>query len=371
MTGKARRGSHSAEDGATDAATQPTPPADEPSDPAEEFVAAVLADPGIIQRRLDADLAAVAALGRGEVRVDPGAAAEALVLAIRESAEKLGFASPVAAAVAAHQHVDELPLAEREVGEPIEAYHRSAGRTVAKGEVMRELVGPDGGLRLVFHRRVAEPNHTHLRLEATVAVDTEGGVTLTAHGWPSVVADQPVHSFGGTAEGYAEQLVADLRLAVERSGSDGEEPDELGRDGNPRARAHFERAMLMAFGFAVAQNRDGYLSEERLMPFQDDVVRLVAQGAGQLAAYLETAFDLAEQGGQHGWTGACVRRSAVEGLFAGFLGSATFELIDIDVLTELHEAIDEAAEDLARPGTPPADLPRYNHDWWVPGNSEL
>lgn len=376
MTGKARRGRHQSGDEPAEAQAPEQLEApggaewEDGEDPAARFAEAVLADPGIIQRRLDADLAEVAALDRGGVRVDPALEAEALVLAVRESADKLGFRTPVTAAVEANERVDELPLDERESARPIEAYHRSASLTVANGEVMRELVGPDSSLNLVFHRRVAEPNHTYLRLETTVGIDTGGGVRLVAHGWPTAVTDQPVHSFGGTAEGYAEQLVADLRVAVKDADSQTEELEALpGSGSDPLARAHFERAMSMAFGFAVAQNRDGYLPEDRLMVFQDEVVTLVARSAGHLARYLETAFDLAEQGGLRGWTGACVRRSAVEGLFAGFLGSAAFELVDADVLTELHQVIDEAAEELAKPGTPPADLPQYNHDWWIPGNS--
>ena len=370
MTGKPRRGRHRSEDDAPEPTTDPTPPGgpeDEPLDPAEVAAAELLANPEVIQRQLDADLAQVAEMGRGGVTVDPSLAVERLVLAIREQAEKLDFGSPVASALAAREHGEELPLGEWDPAAPIQAYHVSASRTVANGEVVRDHVGYDGDVNLVFHRRGAEPNDTTVRLEAVVSVGPDGAVRLSHYGWPTVAIEQPVHSFGGTADKYADQLVADLTEAVKRLG-DAPEPDSLaGVD--PMARGHFARAMLMAFGFAIAQHRDGYLPGDRLRELQDEVVPLVARGAVLLADYLEKAFDDGERGGLYGWTSACVRRSAVEALFAGFVGSAAFELIDAETLIELHQVIDDAAADLEQVGKPPEGLPRYNHDWWFPGRS--
>lgn len=364
MTGKPRR-RRRADPGPSGRQTTPATdpaPGDSSDLPAEAAVAALLADPDSVRQRLATDLAAVAATGRGEVRVDPSLPAEQLVLAVREQAHRLGFGSPTVAVVEAGEHADELPVSEREAAGTIEAYHHSAGRTVLNGEVVRELPRSDG-TSLVFHRQAAEPQFTSIRTEAVVGISSGGTAHLVGYGWPTVVTERPVHTFGGSPEGYAEQLVADLRRAAE-SGTAG---NSLTGDAvDPTARAYFSRAMLMALGFVIAAHRDGQLPADRLVVYQHDVARLVATSAPLLVDYLEGAFDSAEQGGMIGWTTACVRRSGVEGLFAGFLGSASFELMDADVLIDLHRVIDAAAEALGRVGKAPEGLPR-SHDWWVPG----
>ncbi|MQA25553.1 MAG: hypothetical protein GEU94_08780 [Micromonosporaceae bacterium] len=311
-------------------------------------IAQILSDPEFMSRRLSDDLAEVAALGREGATADPELAAEQLVAAVRAQADRLGFRSPVAAATAALRHVGELPLAERGAEGPIGPYHRGASQTVADGGVVREWITEDAGIELVFHRRAAEPNDTGVLLEAAVRVEPTGEVFLTSYGWATRAVRQPTFSFDGTASGYVEQMLADLRAA-------GESP------------AAFERAMLMAYGGGVATYRDGPLPSEVTEPAQREVLRLAVEHVQLLGRYIEDAVDLAERGGLSDWAVACVRRSAAESLFAGFLGSATFELIDSDALTEWDEAIAEAARGL--PAAPrralvPGGTPG-SHEWWL------
>lgn len=327
----------------------------------DQVLAELMSDPDHLSRQLSQDLAAVAALGRTGGNVAPDLEPAELVTAVRAQADQLGFDSPVAAAAAALRHVGELPIAERaesastgEDGQPpngaaaVGPYHRSASMTVADGEVVREWIDEAGRIELIFHREAREPNDSGVLVEAAVRVEPSGELFLTSYGWPTRAVDRPVFSFGGTAAGYLQQLFVDLAAAAEE----------------PRL---FERAMSMAYGVTVAVNREGSLPAEVLEPAQREVLRLVVRQAALLGGYLDDAISLAEDGGLAEWMTACVRRSAAESLFAGFLGSASFELVNSEALEELESAIAETAGELptaARRALVPVDTPP-SHDWWL------
>ncbi|MGH3656214.1 MAG: hypothetical protein ACRDUA_06110 [Micromonosporaceae bacterium] len=305
-------------------------------------------DPDAMSRRLAEDLAAVRQLGRGGATADPDLEPEELVSAVRAQAGALTFESPVAAATAALRHGAELPYQERGGDRPFRPYHASASLTVSDGEVVREWLGSDGGIELVFRREAREVNDTGVLLEATVRVAGSGPVSLTSYGWPTRAVDLPVYHFGGAAEGYLRQLADDLATA-------GQTP------------ALFERAMLMGYGFAVAQALRGPVPDEIAQAAQQQVVRLVVERLPMLGHYLEQAVDLADLGGQGGWLAGCVRRSAAESLFANFLGGVTFDLVEVDLLGELQQAIAEAAEGVPAPhrsALVPAGTPA-GHTWWL------
>jgi hypothetical protein len=308
-----------------------------------------------LSRRLATDLERVKAAGRGKVEVDPSLPAEQLVEAVRATARTIGFATPVGAAVAAHGHARDLPLAERaHPRDEFLGYFASAGRTVAEGKLVRERIRHDAGYDLVFHRLGEEPNLISLRLEAVVVVDRTGQAYLGSYGWPTAAVTEPVVAYDGPATGYVDQLLADFRAA-------GRPP------GGVEDRALFERGMLMTLGSLAAQSRDGWLTPQQVAPVQDEALKLLARSPALLSDYLDLAYQLAQRGDPVSWTAGCLRRSAVEALFSGFLGSAAFEFVDAAALSALDDELRATARDLAAARTqvtpPPYGVPA-SHSWW-------
>ncbi len=348
---------------------------DDEDDFAEATQLGLMPDREELSRRLASDLERVAAAGRARVPVDPSLAAEQLVEAVRATADRIGFATPVGAAVAVYGHAGDLPLQERATaGDEFVSYFASAGRTVAEGKLVRERVRHDAGFDLVFHRLGEEPNLTSLRLEAVVVVDRAGQAYLDAYGWPTVAVDESVVAYDGPAGGYVDQLLADLRAAVQpptATSTAGQPLTAASSAGGAAAvraggRALFERGMLMALGSLAAQSRDGWLPQSRVAPAQDETLRLVAQAPALLSGYLDTAFQLAERGDPVSWTAGCLRRSAAEALFSGFLGSAAFEFVDSAALSALDDALRASAPDATLVTPPPYGVPA-GHGWWRPG----
>ncbi|MFE6385666.1 MULTISPECIES: hypothetical protein [Nocardiopsis] len=282
-----------------------------PSDrtPGEISAERLLADPGLVRRSLDRDLAAIAALGRAGVRVEPGAAPSAVRETLRARADMLTFDSPVNAATQTKRRLHELPSAERRDGTPIRAYHASASATVREGSVVSDTTDSDGSRVLVFHRHAPETGLATVTLSARVRVETDGQTHLEAYGWPTPPTE-PVHAFNGTGRDLLSQAVSDL--------ADEQIP--------------FDRPLLLLWG---ARLREGAPSDNQRL----SVAELVTARAGELNACLGQTDDYALMSADEGWYGACLYRSALENLFETYLGSLTFTLLDAEDIDDTDEEL--------------------------------
>ncbi|MUN40412.1 hypothetical protein [Actinomadura litoris] len=286
-------------------------------------------DPAELNRRLNADVAEVEALGRTGARIDPTAGD--IPDQVRAHAARIGFESPVDAAAQALRHIAELPAGERGTGSPLAPYHAAAGRTIAEGEVVAH-----SGRRVVFHRAAPVAAGVTVRLEASVRVTAGGPVWLDSFGWPAVETAVPVHAFAGTRADHLAEAIT-----------------ELSADGP------FDQAMLMVFATALGEPGDGDDVRRR------ELARLVADRPGRLAAYVSQAETYAESVRANGPYGACLHRSALESLFENYLGSAAFALVDQEDVDDLDEVLREEipeADSLA-PETIPVGTP-VHHWWW-------
>jgi hypothetical protein len=305
----------------------------EPS-PEEIAAARLLADPGLVQRRLDQDLAAIAALGRAGVRVETGADPSTVRETLRAHADMLTFDSPVNAATQTKRRLHELPSAERRDGTSVRAYHASASATVREGSVVSDTTDSDRSRVLVFHRRAPESGLATVTLSARVRVETDGQAHLEAHGWPAPPTE-PVHTFSGTGRDLLSQAVSDL--------ADEQMP--------------FDRPLLLLWG---ARLREGESSENQRLR----IAELVTARAGELNAHLSQTDDYALMSADEGWYGACVYRSALENLFETYLGSLTFALLDAEDINDTDEELRAKLSGVhGAAAAVPEGIPA-GHWWW-------
>lgn len=286
-----------------------------------------------MERRLQQDLDEIASLGRGGVRVDPGKGPKAVVKTLRESADRLGFASPIDAATHVLRRWDDLPSPGD--GNPIPVYHASASETVRAGRARTEKMS-GGTLGLVFERRVELTPLATMTLATRVTLDSDGTAHLADHGRPAPPI-RPVHDFTGTPEELLESARGDLS--------------------NPEI--PLERSLLLLWGARIGSTELVGTQEQRL---------LVAEGAAVRGGEIRVLLDRAEQAAAsptEEWYTACLYRSLLENLFEGFLGAVTFSLVDpedIDgVDDELRRRLPEAED--AAPGAVPSGVPE-GHWWW-------
>lgn len=294
----------------------------------------MLADSQAVRSQLAADLAEIAALGRGGVQVDPAAGSPAVAELVQAQADRLGFRSPVEAATLSLRRIRELPVAERGTGSPIGPYHAAASATVAHGRLRSAAHG-----RLVFRRAAVEVVHTTVTLEAVVEVDADGQAWLAAFGWPEETGGEPVWVFGGAAEEYLAQAESDAR------------------SGMP-----FDRVMSMVLGTASAWPGPVGTEAQRI-----GLAESVAARRGELSAYVSNAESYALAVRANGPFAACLYRSALETLFEGFLGGTAVSLVDMEEIEEIDDELrDVVAEvDPVPPGAVPAGIPPH-HWWWHP-----
>ncbi|MFE9246602.1 hypothetical protein [Nocardiopsis sp. NPDC006938] len=287
----------------------------------------------LVERRLQQDVAAVDALGRGGVRVDLTAGPKAVVKALRESADRIGFESPIDAAAHVMRRLDELPAAE--LGDPIPAYHASAGETVRTGRA-RSLGADDEVLSISFERVAPMTPLATVTLSTLVEIWGDGTAYLADHGWPAPPS-KPVHGFTGSPEELLDRARVDL--------ADPEIP--------------LRQSLLLLWGARIGAADLVGTPEQRL---------LVAEGAAvrreEIRGLLFRADRLAS-GPEEGWYAACLYRSMLENLFEGFLGAVTFALVkpeEIDGVDEqLKENLPENEE--ASPEAVPSGVPD-GHWWW-------
>lgn len=286
-----------------------------------------------VERRLERELTQVAALGRGGVRVAPGAGPQAVMGALRESADLFGFASPIDAATHVMRRLDELPAAERE--NPIPAYHASASETVRTGRVVSKEV-TDGALTLVFERETALTPLVEVTLATRVRLKADGEAHLADHGWPAPPS-RPVHTFIGTPEELLDRAQAGLAAP--------EVP--------------LDQSLLLLWGARIGSADLVGTQEQRLLVAEGAAVR-----GGEIRSFLSRTEQLAT-GPAEEWYAACLHRSLLENLFEGFLGTVTFSLVepeDIDdVDEELRKSLPQAEGallDAVPPGVPD------EHWWW-------
>ena len=286
-----------------------------------------------VELRLEQDLAELAALGRGGVRVNPKEGPKAVVKALRESADRLGFASPIDAATHVLRRLDELPVAER--GNPIPSYHASASETVRTGRAKSKGV-VDGVLNLAFERAAPVTPLATVTLSTLVEIRGDGEAYLAEHGWPAPPS-KPVHSFTGTPEELLERARVDL--------ADEEVP--------------LDQSLLLLWGARIGATDLVGTHEQRL---------LVAEGAGVRGGEIRSLLARTEQlatGPEEGWYAACLHRSMLENLFEGFLGSVTFAIVKPEDIDDVDEELKEnllQVEDAA-PEAVPSGVPE-GHWWW-------
>ena len=308
----------------------------EPS-PEEAAAARLIADPGLVQRRLSADLEAVAALDRGHVRLDPSADAEALVSQIRDTADRIGFESPLAAATLSKRFSVELPLNERSQHK-IEAYHRSATRTLQEGTLTSDQTGSDRARYLDFQRNAMETDLVSFTLSARVHLFPDGTAWLDSFGWPNP-PKRPVHTFAGSSEELISQAQRDLQAED----------------------VPLERALLMLLGATLQSNDDLTLTDTVRLQVAESVTRR----RGELNICMSRAEDYAAASEDGSWYSACLYRSLLENVFESFLGSVTFDLIDEEDLSDLdHELAEKLPHAYTASATAvPTGIPE-GHWWW-------
>lgn len=284
-----------------------------------------------VENRLQQDLAVVNALGRGGVRVNPSAGPKVVVGALRESADVLGFESPIDAATHVMRRLEELPPAER--GNPIPAYHASASETVRKGRAKSEGV-TDGTLNLLFERQAQLTPLATVTLATRVRIMGDGTAYLAEHGWPASPS-KPVHAFTGKPEELLERARVDL--------ADSDVP--------------LDQSLVLLWGARIGSPDLVGTQEQRLSVAEGAAVR-----GGEIRGLLARSEQLAS--GPE-WYAACLYRSMLENLFEGFLGAVTFAVVkpeDIDdVDDELKEGLPRAEG--AVPEAVPTGVPE-GHWWW-------
>lgn len=288
-------------------------------------------NPSPVETRLQRDLAEVNALGRGGVRVDLSAGSKAVVTTLRESADRIGFDSPINAAVHVMRRLDELPPAER--GNPIPSYHASASESVRTGRARSGGVD-EGVLRLVFERVAPLSPSATVALSTQVEIMGDGTAYLAEHGWPAF-PQRPVHAFSGRPE----ELLEKARVGL----ADPEAP--------------LDQSLLLLWGARIGSSDLVGTQEQRLSVAERAAVR-----GGEIRRTVARAEQLAS--GPE-WYAACLYRSMLENLFEGFLGAVTFAVVkpeDIDdVDEELKEGLPQAEG--AVPEAVPAGAPE-GHWWW-------
>ncbi len=308
----------------------------EPS-PEEAAAARLIADPGLVQRRLSADLQAVAALNRGHVRLDPSAGTEALVSQVRDTADRIGFESPLAAATLSKRFSVELPLSERSPHK-IEAYHRAATRTLREGTLASDQPGSDRTRYLDFQRNAMEAGLVSLTLSARIHLVSDGSAWLDAFGWPNS-PKRPVHTFAGSPEELISQAQRDLQAED----------------------VPLERALLMLLGATLQSGNELDLTDTLRL----QIAESVTNRRGELNICISRAEDYASASEDGPWYSACLYRSLLENVFEKFLGSATFDLIDEEELSELDNELSEKLPHAhtASASAVPARVPE-GHWWW-------
>lgn len=307
--------------------------------PSPAEIAASRMSPDAVQRRLDADIAAVEGLGRRGARVDP-AESESVLQQIRAQAGSIGFDSPIEAAAMSRRRIQEVPLPMLGGESLIADFHAAVTRVVADGEPVADTAAHEGGGTVVFHYTAEEAAGTTATLEAAVHVAGNGAVRLESFGWPRTRVHAPIHTFRGGTDAYLGQAAADLRHAA----------------------PHFDRGMLMLLGAAVASGTAPPADSDRAAA----IAELLAGNRAALDVYVSAAEDYSLNS-EHGWYGACLHRSALETAFEHFLGSAAFSLIDMEEVNGIDEELQERFADPERlplAATPPG-VPSH-HWWWHP-----
>ncbi|MDT0331744.1 hypothetical protein [Nocardiopsis lambiniae] len=304
--------------------------------PEEIAAARLLADSGLVQRRLNRDLAEVAELGRNGVRLNPRETSPTLIEALRSTADDLKFDAPIVAATQTKRHAVELPVAERLSGSAIGGYLASASATVREGTLFSEVTESDGARTFVFRRQARETSLASVTLSAEVLMEPNGRTYLTAYGWPSP-PDTPVHAFTGTAEDLLRQALIDL--------DDRDTP--------------LDRPLLLLWGTRLRAGgpvgNDGHRVQ---------VAEGIAVRSGELGSSLMQAESHASASGGDGWYAACLYRSLLENLFESYLGGVTFSLVDAEDIDDLDE---ELRENLPRAHAERAAVPNgvpEGHWWW-------
>lgn len=302
--------------------------------PEEIAMERLLADPGLVQRRLDGDLGQVAALGRSGIRVDPGLDDATLVEILRSEAEQLEFDAPIVAATQSKRRLVELPSEERTVGTPVHAYHSSATITVREGSLVQSQVRQGGGRSLVFQRQGSEADMATVVLSAEILVEVDGRAYFEAYGWPTP-PQAPVHRFRGNPTRLLDQVLADL--------ADNEVP--------------LDRPLLLLWGARLQEGGPTGDGRQRIRLAEDVVAR-----SGELNSYLARAQDYALA--SQGWYAACLYRSALENLFESYLGGITFSLVSAEDIDELDEKLRENLPQVqGQAGSIPEGVPE-GHWWW-------
>lgn len=311
-------------------------PMPEERSPEEIAMERLLADPGLMQRRLDRDLTEVAELGRSGVRVNPGADGATLVEALRSQAEQLEFDAPIVVATQTKRRLVELPSTERTAGTPIQAYSSSASLTVREGALVEDRISRDGSRFLVFERQGSEAGMARVTLSAEVWVESDGRTFLESYGWPAPPG-KPVHTFDAGPEQLLDQALSDL--------ADTEVP--------------LDRPLLLLWGARLQEGDPSGDARQRMR-----LAELVVARAGELNAYVSRADDYATGSAEQWWYAACLYRSTLENLFESYLGGATFSLVSAEELDDLDEELRESlTQAQGTPDAVPAGAPE-GHWWW-------
>ncbi|GHC83803.1 hypothetical protein GCM10007079_25230 [Nocardiopsis terrae] len=302
----------------------------------------LLADPGLVQRRLEQDLSEVAALGRSGVRADPGSERSRLVETLHSEAHNLEFDAPIVAATQSKRRLLELSAGERREGTPVHAYYASATATVHEGALVKDETDSGGARILTFLRQAAETPLATMALATEVTVEADGRAHFEAHGWPTPPAE-PVHTFEGTAEELLRQALSDLA-----------------DDGVP-----FDRALLLLWG-ARLQAGDPVGDEQQRIR----VAQHVAARSAELDHYLTHAENYALAPSEQWWYAACLYRSALENLFESYLGGVTFSLVSAEDIDDVDEKLREKLPlAQATPSAVPDGVPE-GHWWWKAAASD-
>lgn len=303
--------------------------------PQEKAAERLAADPGLVQRRLEADLAEAARVERTGIRLSPGLSRNGLVDALRASADSITYDHPVLAVTQAKRYHGDLPTGERSDTEELSALYQAASRTLREGELTADRRVPHGGHRILeFHRQVSEGGLFTVTLSATVRVEPDGSVWLEEHRWPS----PPVRPVHGRQAGSRELFDAALR--------------ELQHDAIPLDRS------LTALLLATVQGGEGTDPG-----YRSAVTERVTARRRELDDYAWTAHEHATSDLEDRWYTACFHRSVLENLFENHLGGAAFSLVDREDVEEIDEELRhrlsgvKGSPNAVSPGMPP-------HHWW-------
>ncbi|MBO2465249.1 hypothetical protein [Actinomadura violacea] len=277
--------------------------------------------------------------GGSAARVDIRLGAGSIPDQVRRQAGRIGFEDPVDAAVQSRRHITDLPADERGGESPIAAYHKSAARTIAQGDV-RLHQDHGNGQELVFVRSRPAAAGVDVNLAATVEVRNDGSVWLRAFGWPDIptAAQTRVspHGFKGLARFGAHEMAQEFQRGT---------PVDL--------------VMLSVLATAL---QPGAPAPE---PAGREVPEVLSTRGGELGGYLSMLEEYSLGVGAGLAYQACLHRSAVEVLSASFLGDAASSLLDMELIEEVDDelrdrlpAADRLPEAMLLPGLP------ASHWWW-------